>query len=95
MKAYKTTRLFHTMSIVSLNMGNLTLGKNTLKNILVVGEKEKAVLQEELDKENDFQKRYEHNVEIWRKNRVEVEPKNKVFNKKLQDENEELKGSTT
>jgi hypothetical protein len=32
-------------------------------------------------------------VEIWRKNRAEVEQKNKVFIKKLQDENEELKGS--
>jgi hypothetical protein len=33
-------------------------------------------------------------VEIWRKNKVEVEKK-KVFVKKPQDENEELKGSTT
>ncbi len=35
-------------------MGNLTLEVNTLKNILVLGEKEKAVLQEELDKEREF-----------------------------------------
>jgi hypothetical protein len=34
-------------------------------------------------------------VEIWRKNRVVVEKKNKILIKKLQDDNEELKGSTT
>ncbi len=54
-------------------MGNLTLEVNTLKNRLVMREKEKAMLHEELDKEKDFQKGYKHNVEIWRKNRVEVE----------------------
>jgi hypothetical protein len=32
-------------------------------------------------------------VEIWTKNRAKVELKNKVFIKKLQNENEELKGS--
>jgi hypothetical protein len=32
-------------------------------------------------------------VEIWRKNRVEVEQKIQVLIKKLQDENEEFKGS--
>jgi hypothetical protein len=32
-------------------MGNLTLEVNTLKSRLVTGEKEKAMLQEELDKE--------------------------------------------
>jgi hypothetical protein len=42
------------MVIVSLNMGNLTIEVNTLKNRLVMGEKEKVVLQEELDKERDF-----------------------------------------
>jgi hypothetical protein len=42
------------MAIVNLNMGNLTLGVNTLKNTLVAGEKEKAMLHEELDKERDF-----------------------------------------
>jgi hypothetical protein len=89
-KVEKAIRLLQTMPIVSLNMGNLTLGVNTLQNGLIAGEKEKAMLQEELDKEKDFQKRYEHNVEIWRKSKVEVELKNK-----LQDENEELKGSTT
>jgi hypothetical protein len=32
------------MAIMSLNMGNLTLGVKTLKNRLVMGEKEKAML---------------------------------------------------
>ncbi len=83
------------MTIVSLNMGNLTLEVNNLKNIFVISENEKVVLQEELDKEKDFKKGYKHNVEIQRKNKVEVEQKLKVFIKKLQDDNEELKGSTT
>jgi hypothetical protein len=43
MKVDKTSELFQTMAIVSLNMGNLTLEINTLKNILVMGEKEKVV----------------------------------------------------
>jgi hypothetical protein len=34
-------------------------------------------------------------VEIWKKNVAKAEQKNKVLIKKLQDENEELKGSTT
>ncbi len=53
------------------------------------------MLQEELDKEKDNQKRYKHNVEIWRKNMVEPKQKIKVIIKKLHDENEELKRSTT
>jgi len=32
-------------------------------------------------------------VEIWKKSKVKAEQKIKVFIKKLQDENEELKGS--
>ncbi len=48
-----------------------------------MGEKEKVVLQEELDKKKDFQRWYKHNVEIWRKNKGEVEQKNKIFIKKL------------
>jgi hypothetical protein len=83
MKAYEVVELFHTMGIMSLNMGNLTLEVNNLKNKLVTKEKEKAMLQEELDKERDFQKGYKHNVEIWRKNKAEVEHKNKMFIKKL------------
>jgi len=49
------------MAIVNLNMGNLEV--NIMKNILATGEKEKVVLEEELDKER-FQKGYKHNVEI-------------------------------
>jgi hypothetical protein len=64
MKEDRAIELFQTMAIVSLNMGNLTLEVNTLKNRLVTGEKEKVVLQEELDKEKEFQKGYKHNVEI-------------------------------
>ncbi len=51
------------MVIMSLNMGNLTLEVNNLKNRLATREKEKVVLQEELDKERDFEKEYKHNVE--------------------------------
>ncbi len=79
MQANKVVELFQIMAIVSLNMGNLTLEVNNLKNILAIGEKEKAVPQEELDKERDFQKGYKHNVEIWKKNRVEAKQKIKVF----------------
>jgi hypothetical protein len=67
------------MAIVSLNMGNLTVEVNTLKNKLIMGEKEKEVLQEELDKKKEFQNEYKHNVEIWKKNKVEAEKKNKVL----------------
>jgi hypothetical protein len=52
------------MAIVSLNMGNVTLEVNTLMKKLVTREKEKVVLQEELDKEREFQKGYKHNMEI-------------------------------
>ncbi len=58
-----------------------------------VGEKEQAMLQEESGKERKIQKGYKHNVEIWKKNRVEAEQKIKVFIKKRQDGNEELKSS--
>jgi hypothetical protein len=64
MKVDKVIELFQTMAIVSLKMGNLTLEVNTLKNRLIIGEKEKPMLHEELDKERDFQKGYKHNVEI-------------------------------
>jgi hypothetical protein len=53
-KADKGLELFQTMAIMSLNMGNLTIEVNTLKNRLVMGEKDKTMLQEELDKERDF-----------------------------------------
>jgi hypothetical protein len=42
------------MAIVNLNMGNLTLEVNTLKNKFITREKEKEVLHEELDKERKF-----------------------------------------
>ncbi len=55
------------MIIVSLNMGNLNLEVTNLKNILSIEKKDKVALQEELDKERDFQKEYKHNIKIWRK----------------------------
>jgi hypothetical protein len=54
MKLDKAIELFQTMAIVSLNMGKLTLKVNILMNILVMGEKEKVVLHDELDKENEL-----------------------------------------
>jgi hypothetical protein len=54
MKANKAVVLFQTMAIVSLNMRNLTLEVNILKKKLVIGEMDKAMLQEELDKERNF-----------------------------------------
>jgi hypothetical protein len=54
MKADKAIKLFQTMAIMSLNMGNLTLEVNVLKNKLATGVKGKAMLQEELDKERDL-----------------------------------------
>jgi hypothetical protein len=54
MQTYKVAKLFQTMAIMSLNMGNLTLGVNSLKNRLATWEKKKAVLHEELEKERDF-----------------------------------------
>jgi hypothetical protein len=44
MNVDKVAKLFQTIAIMSLNMGNLTLEVNTLKNRLVMKEKEKAVL---------------------------------------------------
>jgi bacterioferritin (cytochrome b1) len=76
-------------------MGNFNLKVSSLKNRLAIGEKEEAILQEELDKEKEFQKGYKHNVEIWRNKRAHVEQKIKKLIKKLQYENEELRGSTT
>jgi uncharacterized membrane protein len=64
MKADKVAELFQTMTIVNLNMGNLIIEVNTLKKNLVMGEKEKAVLHEELDKKKKFQKGHKHNVKI-------------------------------
>jgi len=61
------------MVIVILNMGNLYLEVSSLKNRLATEIKEKAVLHVELDKENDFQKEYKRNIEIWKKNRTNNE----------------------
>jgi len=44
MKVDKATKLFQTMAIMSLNMGNLTLEVNTMNNRLVTKEKEKVML---------------------------------------------------
>jgi hypothetical protein len=54
MKANKVSKLFQTMAIVSLNMGNLILEVNTLKKKFLTWEKEKGVSQEELNKEREF-----------------------------------------
>ncbi len=43
MQANKTTELFQTMAIMSLNMENLNLEVNSLKNRLVIKEKKKAI----------------------------------------------------
>ncbi len=62
MQMDKVTELFQTMTIVNLNMGNLNLEVNVLKNRLAIKEKEKVLLQVELDKERDFQKEYNQNI---------------------------------
>ncbi len=56
--------LFQIMATVSLNMGNLNLKVNSLKNRLAIKAKEKVILQVELDKERDFQREYKHNIKI-------------------------------
>ncbi len=53
------------------------------------------MLHEELDNERKIQKGYKHNVEIWRNSKVEAKQKIKVFIKKLQDQNGELKSNTS
>ncbi len=44
MQANKAVELFQTMAIVNMNMGNLTLEVNNLKNKLATRKKEKVVL---------------------------------------------------
>ncbi len=44
MQMDKVTELFQTMTIVNLNMGNLNLEVNVLKNRLAIKEKEKVLL---------------------------------------------------
>jgi hypothetical protein len=53
-QANKTIDFFKTMTIVSLNMGNLNMEVSNLKNRLATKEKKKATLQEELDKKKGF-----------------------------------------
>jgi hypothetical protein len=60
----KAVELFQTTAIVSLEV-------SSLRNRLAIDEKEKVVLQVELDKERDFQKEHKHNIEIWRKNMIQ------------------------
>jgi hypothetical protein len=55
MQADKIVKLFQTMAIVTLNMGNLNLKVSNFKNVLTIEEKKKATLQEELEKEMNFQ----------------------------------------
>ncbi len=43
MQVNKAVELFQTMAIVNLNMGNLNLKVNNLKNRLVIEEKEKVI----------------------------------------------------
>ncbi len=54
MQTQKAAELFQTMGIINLNMGNLNLEVNNMKNILATWEKGKAIQHEELDKEKDF-----------------------------------------
>ncbi len=95
MQVDKVVKLFQTMAIVNINMGNSNLEVSSLKNRLHIKEKEKAILQVQLDKERNFQREYKHNVKIWRKNRIENEQKIKTLVQKLQNENKELKVKTT
>jgi hypothetical protein len=44
MQANKATELFQTIPIVNMNMKNLNMEENNLKNILTIKEKEKATL---------------------------------------------------
>jgi hypothetical protein len=62
MQANKAVELFQTMAIMSLNMGNLNLEVSSLKNRLVIEEKEMTILKVELAKNRDFQKEYKHNI---------------------------------
>ncbi len=44
MQANKAIELFQTMAIVNMNMGNLNMEENSLKNRLTIEEKEMAIL---------------------------------------------------
>ncbi len=77
---------------MNVNMGNLNLEVSSLKNKLAIEEK---ALKVELAKEREFQKEYNHNIKIWKRNKVENEQKVKTFIQKLQDENKQFKVNTT
>ncbi len=68
MQADKEAKLFQTMAIVSLNMGNLNLEVNSLKNKLDTKEKEKVILQVELDKRGTSKR----NISITQKSRGRI-----------------------
>ncbi len=95
MQIDKIVKLFQTMAIVSLNMRNLNLEASSLKNRLAIEEKEKEkeILQVELDKERDFQREYKHDIKIWMKNKTKNGQKIKTLIEKLQDDNKELKAN--
>ncbi len=80
-----TTKLFQTMVNMSLNMGNLNLEVNSLRNILSTEEKEKAKLQKELEKKKDFQMEYKQNIKIWRKQKTKNEQKIKMLILKMKE----------
>ncbi len=54
MQANNVVKLFKTITIMNLHMGNLNLEVSNLNNRLAIEEKEKAILQVELDKERDL-----------------------------------------
>lgn len=64
---------------------------NNLKNKLAIEKKDKASLQEEFEKEKDFQKEYKHNIEIQRKQKTKNEHKIKTLILIIEEDNEELK----
>jgi hypothetical protein len=68
------------MAIVSLNMGNLNMEVNNMMNRFSIREKEKAILQEDWTRKETSRR----GISIMWKSR-----------RRLQDVNEELKGSTT
>jgi hypothetical protein len=78
---------------MSLNIRNLNIEVNNLKNRLVSKDKEKATLQKELDKE-DFYKEYKHNIKIWRKQKIDNEQNIKMLILKMKEDNDKFKEKT-
>jgi hypothetical protein len=54
MQANHGIEFFQIMAIMNMNMRNLTLEVNSLKNRLTIGDNDKVILHEELDNEKDF-----------------------------------------